>query len=448
MKKSILMFFLTFLLAFGTTACNENSDSSDNSSTTSATKNTETAEELGTPEDNIGETSDDMTLIWMSHWDLNPNEGDERNAALALFEDTYGGKIEYITKPWESRMESVAIAVQSGDSPDIIPFDWLNFPGHLTQSLVQPVDTIIDFNDALWSGVKDAAENFSYKDNHYAPVFSFAEKVIYVYNRALFEEEGLQDPYDLYMAGNWNWDTFKEIMVQFCNNGENRYGIADDWTWNSFLASTGKQFSTRDGDNFICTLKDPAIDRAMEFIQELNRLGLCNTDWVAPEGAFTNGNLAFLAGGSWILDGSVTSAGADSDIFFVPVPKDPNSTDYNIATAFDFNWWVSGSNKNKAVKTWFECNRKVVTDPDEKKKADDITIAASNWTQEMIDFRNTILNGKELLHEYNYNDDITVLNDSLYDSVRTSEESWTQTRESVVIAFEDALINFNNSINK
>ena len=101
--KKILAGAMALTLTASLTACGSSSGSGETETTTADVTTTAATEWTG---DNVevealDETLDvdinGKTLKWLGIYDLNPtNDSPERSPELALFEDTYGAKIEYI----------------------------------------------------------------------------------------------------------------------------------------------------------------------------------------------------------------------------------------------------------------------------------------------------------------------------------------------------------------
>ena len=61
------------------------------------------------------------TMKWLGIYDLNPtNSSPERSPELALFEDTYGAKIQYIPTTSEQRFDDLSTAILGGSPPRYI----------------------------------------------------------------------------------------------------------------------------------------------------------------------------------------------------------------------------------------------------------------------------------------------------------------------------------------
>ena len=106
-------------------------------------------------------------------------------------------------------------------------YEWLSFPAHVVANMHQPIDPIVNFDDPLWADVKDDAEQYSLAGNHYVAPLRYEASAMMCYNHEIIENEGLDDPYELYLQGEWNWDNWAEIMREYCENGDGEeiYGV-------------------------------------------------------------------------------------------------------------------------------------------------------------------------------------------------------------------------------
>ena len=193
-------------------------------------------------------------LKWLGTYDLNPtNDSPERSPELALFEDTYGAKIKYIPTTSDKRFDDLATSILGGDSPDIFIYEWRTFPYDISKNQYQPIDDLVNWDDPKWAAVKDTADTFIYQGQHYiAPLgYAFNDTQVLMYNKTTIENEGLEDPYELYLNGEWDWNTFTDMMKTFVEAGgsNERYGIGGWWA-NAFVYTAGDTIVTYDGTTF------------------------------------------------------------------------------------------------------------------------------------------------------------------------------------------------------
>ena len=104
--------------------------------------------------------------------------------------------------------------------------------------MYEPLDGEIDLTSPLWSEMADIAENFAYKGKHYYFPYRITTNFALNYNKKSLEEYALPDPYDLYKENNWTWDTFKQLLIDWCSADDKHIGYAGEGAM-SFIATTG-----------------------------------------------------------------------------------------------------------------------------------------------------------------------------------------------------------------
>jgi len=356
--------------AFSLSACSDDagSGSTDTVPTESTTAKTEwTGDniEVTVAEDAVNSdiNIEGQTLKWMGFYDLNPtNDNPERSAEVAIFEDTYGAKIEYIPTTTDQQYNDLATAVLGGTSPDIFVYDFRAFPYDISKGMYQPIDSLVDWNDPLWAEVKDAADNFIWNGEHYVAPFSyrFDDYVILMYNKSTVEEMGADDPYELYLENKWDWNAFTSIMEEFQGGDESLYGISGFWA-NSFVYTAGDVIVNYDGSKFSNNLYSPKLEKAQGVIADMFAKGLIKRGWVGPEAAFPSNDCLFYAMGTWAYAGAAESM-PDDVIQIVPFPRNPDLDDYYMNKILFSHMWVKGSDNADCVKVWFNINRMVNTE--------------------------------------------------------------------------------------
>ena len=247
--------------------------------------------------------------------------------------------------------------------------------------MYEPLDDYIDTESPLWSGIAKVAENYAYKGKHYYYPYETKTNFALNYNRKVLKEAGLTDPYDLYMENNWTWDTFKGLMIQWCNLDDTHIGYAG-CNATGIVSTTGVSMIEIEQDGTIINnVKSPDVARAMQFVMTLAHDGLVYQNelgnWVSPELWATNSDRILFLGMN--PDWTYTAAAGEiqnpsgvendicntvSDFAFVPYPRDPSSDVYSIA--YDtFGYMVpKGSDNIKGAVDWIHLNRIYATDED------------------------------------------------------------------------------------
>ena len=222
-----------------------------------------------------------QTIYWLADYDLNPTNNQDRSVALSLFEDKYGAKVEYVSCTSDTKFDTLASRILGGDPVDMFPYEWDAVPNGVTKDQYQPLDDYLDLSDDIWSDMTDVIDMFQYKGKHYVVPYCLSDPLLLTYSRSMCEENGLDDPYELYKKDKWNWDAFTDMMKTFVGNagdGETRYGI-NGWFGQAMVQSTGEAFVTYDGTKFANNISSPAIERAEDTMEEIMTQKLYDPTW-------------------------------------------------------------------------------------------------------------------------------------------------------------------------
>jgi multiple sugar transport system substrate-binding protein len=174
------------------------------------------------------------------------------------------------------------------------------------------------------------------------------------------QSEGIDDPYTLYKAGNWNWDTFMQMMDKFKANQPNapRYGISG-WFGEAALCSANATSVKYDGSRFTNNINSTELEKAENFMHDIASKGLYNSTW---KGNFPSDfNTLFYAMDDWALAAS-NKANPEADLMVVPFPKAPDADKYYGSCKFNARMLVKGSSCGSAVAAYIKCERIAVTD--------------------------------------------------------------------------------------
>ena len=136
-------------------------------------------------------------IKWLSDWDINP-DGTGKNVPteLAVFQERYGGEIEYYPTTYENRYDDLAQYIQSDEGIDFFYAGNLDaFPKGAIKQMFAPVDDYIDFSQPLWEDIQELNDSFVWDGSHYlVAVEATGDNVAVVYNRKTIAEAGLEDP--------------------------------------------------------------------------------------------------------------------------------------------------------------------------------------------------------------------------------------------------------------
>lgn len=390
------------------------------------------------------------TLKWMGFYDLNPtNDSNERSVELAIFEDTYGAKIEYIATTNATRFDDLANAIVGGTPPDIFIYEWRSFPYDTQKGQFQAIDELVDWSDPMWAEVKETADMFTWKGEHYiAPLgYATSDTQVLMYNRTTVEEEGLDDPYEMYLEGKWDWNAFLDIMKTYVDQGNDRYGICGWWE-NAFVYTAGDTLITYDGNTFKNNLYSAKVERAQNVMRDIYTSELFKSGWYQGSGVFVPGDTLFYSMGTWAYN-DVAKAQPDDVIQILPFPRDPEQDEDFFSASISAYMWVKGSENADCVKTWLNVNRLVRYDP----QYTDVTkekflLNNPGWSSEMYDISMDFYDPEKFTFAFDYGfgfdtDTNSIMEELYYGIPRGDYESWVQLREQYTNIIDEKLKEYN-----
>lgn len=408
------------------------------------------------------------TIVYLGENDLNPTKSNpEKSAELQLFESK-GGSIQFNQTSNADRFDNLATAITSNQNvPDIFKYEWLAFPSQVVKDMYQPIDSIVDFDSALWSGAKATADQFVLNGNHYVAPLGYQASAMLCYSEDTIDAEGLDSPYELYLNGEWTWSAWKDIMsdyVEAAPADTERYGV-NGFFRAHFIQQTGKTLVNYDPEtnSYTNNLLDPDIEKGEQFLYDMMKQGLILNGWIGGAQECFNQNCLFYAMGDWAYTGNSGPKEGDNWAI-VPIPAyddNPQKITTSDMTAY---MWVKGTDKSDAVKCWFECCRVVKTDPQyEQTNYDKFMENNPYWTDEMYGVRQDVVSDDYFMaFDYAYGvssalgdskqfDGNQCLVDALYGEASTIDDegnqtTWTQVREKYTSTVDSELKNLNESI--
>lgn len=141
-------------------------------------------------------------------------------------------------------------------------------------------------------------------------------------NQDLIAEAGAPNPIELAEAGEWNWDTFREVSEQVSGLGEQIYGFGmNNWWANPgvWINSAGGSFFTE--DRTACAMDSDEAKQGLEFMTSLYQDDLAVPYGEDAEPPFLAGQVGMFMNGRWATPG--TRANADFDWDVVRLPDGP-----------------------------------------------------------------------------------------------------------------------------
>ena len=348
---------------------------------------------------------ENKTVKWLAHYDINPSSnGASKSVGLEMFEKKYGGSIEYHATTWNTRYDDLSTKVLGGEGIDIFPGDdTANFPKGVINGMFQPVDDYIDLNSTIWQNTASAMELLNFNGKHYEFITGVTAECVVIYDQSTIEAQGLDDPWDLYEAGEWNWDTFKGMLLDFVDQDSDQWGLDGFWTEKALFLSAGVPFVSSTADGLVCNVNDATVEKAMNYQYDLFTNGLVfpreQFSWAEQPQFMGEGRQLFYLCGAWTIQADPetwTTCIEPENLGIVPVPSPADSDPYQGATLGGYALCKGAQNPQGAA-LFAECN--IIGSVDERAVAisDRKALDDYQWSQEILD-RNKAIN--ELARQY------------------------------------------------
>lgn len=408
--KKIAAGALAIVMTAGLTACGGAGGGEEitTTTTTQATVEINTAELSEEDAQKVADVADlltgeleNKTIKWFSFYDPfhASTSGNTKALSLELFEEKYDGEIEYIQTTWNNRFNDLSTKVVSGDGIDFIAGgDLDSFPKGVTNGMFQPVDQYIDYDSDLWSNVKDLNDYFELNGKHYLLATAATAGPVVYYNRQTIESFGFDDPADLVEKGEWTWDTFKQMLLDYCDVDSECYGLDGWFNEQPLMLTCGvPSVELKDG-KLVHNFFDPNLERSMNFMKSLSDNGLTLDKnifaWQTHIEFIGEGKELFYISGLYEIGSApeiwTKTFGEPEDVMFVPLPKDPEADKYYLPAGLEGYMMCKGAQNPEGVIKFMECILAANTDERTKQIARDKSVNDYGWTEEMLEMQDKI----------------------------------------------------------
>jgi len=396
-------------LAMSMTACGGDSESSSadgtteaQTTTTAATVEVNTATLAEEDQSTLDAAADEYlkdvelenkTIKWLAHYDINPSSsGASESVALNLFKTKYGGEIQWYPTTWDTRYSDLSTYVLGGEGIDFFPNDTAALPKGVVSGMFQPVDDYIDLSDPLWVDMQSAMDCYYFAGHYYAIATSVSAETVILYNTDTIEEQGFDDPWELYEAGEWNWDTFQDMLLEFCDPDADQWGLDGYWYQKALYSSAGVPAVNVDDDGTLVTnLYDATLESAMNFGYNLYTNGLILDralfDWAEQPQMLGEGRQLFYIVGCYSIQADPetwATALTPDNVGIVPVPNPAGSDAAYQAATIDSWVLCKGADNPEGVALYADCQRLANTNDDAIAIGDQKCIDDYQWTEELI----------------------------------------------------------------
>lgn len=457
-KKTISIVSILALMS-SLCACSSSSANVNNKDLDDATKE-EIAQIVSADEKLTGEL-ENKTIKWLNSWDINPDStGKNVPIELQVFKERYGGEVESKIVAFSQRFDALANAINGDEGIDFFgASDFDAFPKGVVKNMFVPADDYIDYNSELWADVKDTNDKLMWNGKHYIICQQVTgDSCVIIYNKDTIEENNLEDPYELYVNGQWDWNKFEEMLLSYVDEDEDMYGL-DGWYFESAISkTTGVAYVGLQDGKLVNNLKDTNLERVQNYMQDLYNKGLFlnkeNFGYSEQVNFMGEGKELFYPCGLWALykEASQWQTTFGQNVMFVPMPKDPESDEYYLPAGLDGYLLVRGGHNPEGVIKFTECKRATLLNEKTREIANEQLYTDYGWTEEMYNMKFELdeITAKNPVFDFytGVSTDLTNIIDSGTTGIRvstTGQGTWAQVVEANYSAVDTLINEVNNS---
>lgn len=334
--KKVMALALASIMVFSVAACGGSKDDGGSSDAGDSKKE---------------EKSEGGDTLSISIWDTNQEPG--INEILADFTEETGIKTKLTVVKWDEYWTMLEAGAQGGSLPDVF---WM----HSNESQrYMSNDMLLDLTDKIAdSDLIDPANYpediwglYTYDEKYYA-VPKDVDTIALWYNKAMFEEAGLDYP-----TADWTWDDLIEAAKKLTKEDGSQYGLAvrndnNQAGYYNMIYDNGGYIINDDKTK--SGWDDPKTIEAMEVLEGWIKDGVMPPIETMSENGedvlFQSGKVAMVLQGSWMVaayrDNEYTAENCD----VVELPK--NAATGRRASVYNGLGWVASANGKNTENAW------------------------------------------------------------------------------------------------
>ena len=249
------------------------------------------------------------------------------------FERLYGGEVELILCSVNEYSSKLSNLIAAGSPPDLVVCESAAQPSLVVLSnagLIQPFDPYITYDAPELQHLKNAYDAGLWNDCHYLAPYELKPIYACIFNPQIFDEYGLQTPWELWLEGKWDWlayrDMAEKLNIPKDGGGMKIFGTAIP-PFGALAVSTGVDYVRMDNGAYTINLKNASITRAENFLNDM----IYKDDIIklkaqnAWKSFFQRGTLAVQITEFWQIEqlAELASAAKKGRLGIVPCPQDP-----------------------------------------------------------------------------------------------------------------------------
>ena len=168
---------------------------------------------------------------------------------------------------------------------DIIQQDTISLSNNARAGALIGISALdaIDLQDTAKWGDRNILETVCYVDDVYAVVPMAWPDLAYknfgfllAYNAGLVSSMGQEDPREYVERGEWDWDKFREVLVNYTKSEGDMtqyalYITYDEWFADMYCRSNGSRLCVKEGDNYVNTFYTEEGKKALQETMDILR---------------------------------------------------------------------------------------------------------------------------------------------------------------------------------
>ena len=293
-------------------------------------------------------------LIW---WNTSTDDTEK----ATNFKNNTGIYVSYETAAMDKYQSNLSGKIMAGNPSALAAIinEW--YPQPITRGLMQPIkNTGWDYTDPIYA--TNLMDQFSYKGEQYGIALKGSNMITFevmFFNKKVLKSFGVtKDPYELWKAGQWNWDTCLEIAQKCTNAKQDKYGLTLIYH-NYWMLSAGQDFVLSDKSGLKNNIKSAnLLDAWYHAWDMIYTYKVIPTYFSQQQQLFFNGSVAMLGGGSYFMQASSTHSNYvpqnmsdEWDVVPFPSPKGQAAVTACEGTVWGFPTKVKGNQLQAAM--WF-----------------------------------------------------------------------------------------------
>lgn len=257
-------------------------------------------------------------------------------ARVGEVEEQYNIDFEWIRGPetyWDDMTRAVAAGEAWGDI--MFTFPWIA-PGWIKAGAAKDLSQLgVDFSNVqAWDPIATAEGKYGNKQ------FLFGHKPVELnggitYNKALFDQAGIDDPQTLYEKGQWTFEKFEEAAKLLTDPQNGVYGFATTQS-NAIInmLELNNNASLVDFNTMASKFGDPNAITGYDLVHRMMHVDMTwykdSEDYAALSKLFNEGKIAMFGAEKWVVDVVAAGAAEDFDYRWVVFPKGPSGTGHTM----------------------------------------------------------------------------------------------------------------------